>query len=165
MHTRCLIRRLLTAGMAVAALLTVPAHAAAPDADAQEVSRYVLTEAGLAKYTAAIQKLNKLAGPLNSKCDDATSASLSQAVAKADAVPGVKAAIQSVGMTTREYIVFSMSLLQIGIAAWGLEQPGGKLPPGVSMDNVRFYRAHKAAIDQLGAARQDDCTDDRDDDR
>ena len=160
-----LLRRLLTAGIAVANLMTVPAHAAAPDAETQEISRYVLAEAGLAKYTAATQKLGKLAASLTSKCDDEAPTSLNQIVAKADAAPGVKLAIHSAGMTTREYIVFSMSLLQVGFAAWGLDQPGGKLPPGVSMDNVKFYRVHKAAIEQLGAGKQDACDDDRDKDR
>jgi len=159
-----LLRWSLTAGIAMATLMTVPAHAAAPDAEAQEISRYVLTEAGLARYTAATQKLGSLAASLTSRCDDGTPASLNQFVAKADAAPGVKSTIQSAGMTTREYIVFGMSLLQVGIVAWGLDQPGGKLPPGVSMDNVKFYRAHKAAIDKLGAGKQDAC-DDRDDDR
>ena len=37
------------------------------------------------------------------------------------------------------------------LAAWALDQPGGKLPAGVSMDNVTFYRKHAATLDQLGA--------------
>jgi hypothetical protein len=152
-----LLRRLFTAGITVATLMTAPARAEAPDADAQEISRYALTDAGLAKYTAATQKLGKLAASVNSKCDDATSSSLSETVAKVDATPGVKAAIQSAGMTTREYIVFSMSLLQVGLAAWGLDQPGGTLAPGVSMDNVKFYRAHKAALEKLGTGKSDAC--------
>jgi hypothetical protein len=154
-----LLRQLLTAGITVATLMAPPAHAVLPDADAQEVSRYVLTDAGLAKYTTATQKLGTLAASVNSKCDDddATSSSLSQIVAKADAAPGVKAAIQSAGMTTREYIVFSMSLLQVGIAAWVADQPGGAPPSGVSMDNVKFYRAHKAAVEKLGTGKSGGC--------
>jgi hypothetical protein len=65
-------------------------------------------------------------------------------------------------MTTREYMVFSMSLLQTGIAAWGLEQPGGKLPPGVSKANVDFYKAHKATIERLSAGSKDKCDDSAD---
>ena len=66
-------------------------------------------------------------------------------------------------MTTREYMVFSMSLLQTGLAAWALEQPGGKLPPGVSKANVDFYKAHKAALEKLGAGSKDKCDDSGDD--
>jgi hypothetical protein len=53
-------------------------------------------------------------------------------------------------MTTREYVVFTFSLMQNGLAAWALEQPGGKLPPGVSQANVDFIRAHKADLDKMG---------------
>ena len=31
-------------------------------------------------------------------------------------------------MTAHEYVVFSFSLLQNGLAAWAVSQPGGKLP-------------------------------------
>jgi hypothetical protein len=136
------------------------------DRDTQEISRYVLTEAGLAKYSAATNNLSKLGKSVQSGCDDKddeSPSSLDKFVAKVDANPAAKAAIQSAGMTTREYMVFSMSLLQTGIAAWGLEQPGGKLPPSVSKANVDFYKAHKAAIEKLSAASKDKCDDSGDD--
>jgi hypothetical protein len=136
------------------------------DRDTQEISRYALTEAGLAKYSAATQHLNKLGNSDPSRCedkDDESPSSLDQFVAKIDAKPAAKAAIQSAGMTTREYMVFSMSLFQTGLAAWALEQPGGKLPPGVSKANVDFYKAHKATIDKLGAEMKDKCKDSGDD--
>ena len=134
------------------------------DRDAQEVSRYVLSEAGLAKYSAATHNLNKLgkSGQLN--CDDETESpsSLDKLVAKANANAGVKAAIQSAGMTAREYVVFSMSLLQTGLAAWGVEQ-GAKLPPSVSKANLDFYQTHKAAVEKLGGGKKDNCSDSGDD--
>jgi hypothetical protein len=42
-----------------------------------------------------------------------------------------------------------MSLLQSGIAAWGLSQPGGKLPPGFNKANVDFVNSHGPQLDQL----------------
>ena len=81
-------------------------------------------------------------------------------VAKLDATAGVRAAIQSAGMTTREFVVFSMSVLQAGLADWALGQPGGKLPPGVAMENVSFYRKHQAAMQTLGeSSKTADCGD------
>jgi hypothetical protein len=137
---------------------------AAADRDTEEVSRYVLTEAGLTKFSAASTNLSKLGkSSLTAGCDEDSPSSLDKVVAKADASPAVKAAIQGGGMTTREYIVFSMSLLQSGIAAWGMEQPGGKLPPGVSKANVDFYKSHKAAIDKLSVAKNAECGDSGDD--
>jgi hypothetical protein len=136
---------------AAAAIGTAPA--AAQDADSQEVMRYTLTDAGLAKYTKASQNLAALpGGPRGCATDDdsdSDSNSIAELAGKLDSTPGAKAAVQSAGMTSREYIVFSMSLLQSGIAAWGLSQPGRKLPPGVNKANVDFVNSHGPQLDQL----------------
>jgi len=127
--------------------------AAAQDADSQEVMRYTLTDAGLAKYTKASQNLAALPGgpPGCAKDDDSDSDSnsIAELAGKLDSTPGAKAAVQSAGMTSREYIVFSMSLLQNGLAAWALQQPGGKLPPGLNKANVDFVNSHGPQLDQL----------------
>ena len=83
-------------------------------------------------------------------------------VAHINSVPGAQAAIQSAGMTTREYVVFTLSLFQSGMAAWALTQPGGTLPPEVSKANVDFYRAHEQALHQLGPQQGSDTCSDRD---
>ncbi len=133
----------------IALALALPGLAAAQDADTQEINHYVLTEAGLAKYTAATQKLGALADQL-SACDEGEETqSLDEAVAGVDENAAAKAAIQSTGLTTREYLVFGMAAFQSGMAAWALSQPGGKLPPGVTMANVKFYRDHEAEIQDL----------------
>jgi hypothetical protein len=41
-------------------------------------------------------------------------------------------------------------MMQNGMAAWALKQPGGKLPPGVSQANVDFYNKHETAMAELG---------------
>lgn len=124
------------------------------DRDTREISSYVLTEAGLAKYTQATRNLGALAKRMSDACDDGDDGqdtqSLDDAVAHFDAIPGVRAAIKSAGMTTREYIVFTWSLFQNGMAALALDQPGAKLPPSVSMPNVTFYRKHETALKKLG---------------
>jgi rare lipoprotein A (peptidoglycan hydrolase) len=134
------------------------------DRDTQEIASYVLNEAVFAKYSQATRNLGQLAKRLPGDCDDTESSqSLDALAARFDAITGVKAAIKSAGMTTREYVVFSLSLFQNGMASWGLEQPGGKLPPGTSMANVNFYRAHEAAIKKLGeATKAADCDDGED---
>lgn len=147
-------RRLTFALAAVAAALLAPDAAVTqdfPDKDTREISNYVLSDAGLAKYTQATHGLAALAEKPGSQCDDSEGAqSLDEAVVRFDAVPGAKAAVRSAGMTTREYIVFSWSLAQSGMAAWALSQPGAKPTPGISMANVNFYRKHEAAITKLG---------------
>ncbi len=143
------------------ALLT-PAVAGAQnfsDRDSNEIAGYMLTDAALAKYTKAVHKLQPLMGQLPQDCEhDEAPQSLNGLAARMEGVPGVKAALKAVGMTSREYMVFSLSLFQNGLAAWALEQPGGKLPPGVKMANVNYYRAHEAELKKLGElTKQADC--------
>jgi len=148
-------REIAAATLAVAALLlTGPEVAGAQDKDAAEVQRYVLSDAALAKYSAATKNLAALP---RGDCtdDDSESQSIDQVAAKLAAAPGAKAAVQSAGMTPREYVVFSLSLFQNGLAAWALDQPGGKLPPGVSKANVDFVKRHGAELKRLEGVRPD----------
>ena len=138
------------------------------DAETREIESYVLTEAGLSKYAQATKYFNTHKKDMPKDCDsDDDSKSLAQLVARVNAIPAARAAVTSAGLTTREYFIFSFSLLQNGLAAWGLDQPGGKLPPGLSMANIKFIRAHQAAITKLNAASDsdsDDCDDRSSDD-
>jgi len=133
--------------------------ASAQDADSQEVMRYTLTEAGLAKFTQAARNIAGVPGACAQEEDDSEDLkSIDQMVAKMNSVPGVQAAVQSAGMTAREYVVFMFSMMQNGLAAWAVSQPGGKLPPGVSQANVDFYKKHEAKMAALG--KEDACGED-----
>ena len=152
------LERLHAALLLATALVAIPPPAmGAPDRDAQEISRYRLTDAGLAKHAQASRNLGALAKPPPEDCaegeaddSDGNDRSLDESVARLDAIEGVRKAIGSAGLTTREYVVFSWSVMQAALAAWALEQPGGKLPADVSMENVTFYREHAATLRQLG---------------
>jgi hypothetical protein len=143
------------AAMAIAFFSQSPAFA--QDADTQEVLRYTLTEAGLTKYINATKKLATL--PDSCEDEDADANSIADLVAKIDGTPGAKAAIQSTGMTTREYAVFSLAMIHNGLAAWAVSQPGGKLPPGVSQANVDFLKRNEAKTKELEGLGRDDCGD------
>jgi len=148
----------------VAAALGFAGLAAASESDKREISGYALTEAGLGKFTQATQNLAAVPGACaRGHTDDGGSGdeSLDQLVARLNAVPGAQAAIQSAGMTTREYIVFMWSMMESGLSAWAVKQ-NGKLPPGVQQANVDFYNKHEAAMAALG--EQDPCGNDEDDD-
>ena len=154
-------RRHLAKLLLVAAALALPGVATADDDDSREISNYVLTEAGLGKFKQATEKLSAVPGACakadDDDDDDSSSQSLDQMVAKLDAVPGAQPAIQSAGMTTREYVVFMWSIMQTGMSAWAQDQ-GGKLPPGVSQANVDFYKKHEADMKAIG--ENDPCDDD-----
>lgn len=158
------MRQVAAAALVGAALLfATPQIARAQDADTAEVQRYLLTDAGLAKYSQATKKLASLPRDSAACSDDGDgsgSQSIDQMAAKLGAVPGAKAAVQAAGMSLREYVVFSMSLLQNGLAAWALDQPGGKLPQGVSKANVDFVRKHDAQLKQLHGLSPHGCDDD-----
>jgi hypothetical protein len=136
-------------------LFGVARVASAQQADAAEVQRYVLTEAALAKYTQATKNL----AAVESACEDQDSdaQSIDEMVAALNAITGAREALQAAGMAAREYVVFSLSLLQNGLAAFAASQPGGQLPPGVSKANVDFVTKHNADLEQLAELQSEAC--------
>jgi hypothetical protein len=150
----------IVASLAIAA---AQSPAFAQDRDTREVSAYVMTEAGLARYTQATENL---AAVPDTGCADSASdeMSIDDQAAQIDAAPGAAAAIRAAGMTTREYVVFSWSLLQTGLAVWGQEQ-SGTLPADANKANVDFYRKHRADWARLEAMKSGcDSDDDSEDD-
>lgn len=146
----------------VAMATLIPGAAVSQDADTKEVLAYVLTDAGLAKYTAATRKLAALRGADSTNCDEGESddSSINAQAARLNALPATRAAIQSAGLSTREYVVLSWSILQNGLAAWAVSS-GGKLPAGASQANVDFYRQHEAQIQELQGLQSAGCDDDQ----
>lgn len=160
MFNRFKTARMVTVVSALAFLVPMAAGAQGlADHDTKEIAGYVLTDAALTKYAQAVRKLQPLKEQLQEDCDrEDAQESLNAMAARMDKVSGVKSALKGAGMTSREYLVFSLAVFENGMAAWALEQPGGKLPPGVKMANVNFYRAHKAELEKLGElTKQADC--------
>jgi hypothetical protein len=156
---------------AIVATLLAPAALPAPpavDRDTHEVNNFVLTEAAFNRFAQATKALEAATAHSTAACadDDDANNSIDVQTARLDKVPGASAAVHSAGLTTREYVVITWSLVQSGLAAWSLSKPGGRLPPGVSMANVDFYRAHAPAIEALRlTARSGGCGDSDDDGR
>jgi len=153
--------------IAASALVVLSPTGAGADAnrDTSEVNAYRLTDAGLASYTQAARNITQVGKQSSTTCaadedegDSGNGKSIDQMVASLDANAKIRSAIQSAGMTTREYVVFGMAVFQAGMTSWALDQPGGKLPPGMGMENVTFYRKHDAAMRKLGeSAKAADC--------
>jgi hypothetical protein len=136
----------------------LPQAGAAQDRDTQEIERYALTDAAFAKYKLASTRLAAVPGSGGS-CDedDDDNPSIAAGVAKLEAIPGAKAAVQSAGMSTREFVVFSWSIVHNSLAAWVVSQPGGKLPAGTSQANVDFIKKHDAELKSLPKGEEADC--------
>ena len=79
------------------------APARALEADKAEISRYALTESGLAKFAQATQHLQAIPGACAREDDDdgPDNESLDQMTARLNAIPGAQAAIQSAGMSAQ----------------------------------------------------------------
>jgi hypothetical protein len=136
--------------LAAAATLLVAPHVRAqalPEADQREVRAYSFTEAALARYVDATRRLAII--PLDCGAEEPPVGSLTEAAAKIDAVPGATAAVAAAGLTSRQYVVFAFALIENAFAAFELEQPGGRLPAGISMSNIEFLREHSAVIERL----------------
>jgi len=129
------------------------------DRDTREVLAYTLSESGLAKYSAATRNLAALPDGMPGACEEETGeGSIDEMVRSLNAWPGASNAIRAAGMTPREYIVFSWSLLHNALAAWSAGESGGSLPAGVSQANVDFVSRHEAELQRLSAATAgEDC--------
>ena len=138
------------ATLAFLALAAVAAPARAhnlSEADARELRAYTLTEAVFDRYAQATRNLSRVR---IQACDEPSGVtSIDEAAAKLDAVPAARSALHSAGMTSREYVVFAFSVLQSGIAANALGEPGGVVPPDVPRENVDFYLDHAGEMQRL----------------
>jgi hypothetical protein len=145
------------AAVALAAVVGVggakSARAQASDnADVAEISRYRLTEAKLDKFVQATRNLAEAARQhpeLAKEEKNDNNKTLTQMAALYDKHPPIKRAITSAGMTSREYITFMFAMLQAGMASWASQQPGAKVPPDVSRENIAFVDTHKEKLDAL----------------
>lgn len=157
--------RVLIACAVCLALPAVGSAQADSDADNREVTSYRLTQPALAKYAAATRALATVLAENPPDCDeDQNDQSLDAMVAEIRGIPAATEAIESAGMPVREYVVLTWAMVQAGFAAWGLDQPGGELPPGVSMANVEFFRAHEAEFQEAASLVEPyECDDNEDD--
>lgn len=151
-------RHLVSSCLLLSLLAICPARVFAQnggDADSQEVGRYHLTDAKLAKYAAATRGLADALADDPASCEEDDADSLTAMAARLDDIPEARAALAGAGMPSREYIVFGLAALQAGMASWALSQ-GGALPPGVSAENVGFYQAHQDEIQALTSLLPED---------
>ena len=136
--------------LAIAFLLPLPV-VAQPDADAQEIKSFRLTDASLAKYAQATRNIRRL--PIGN-CDLTSPAiAIDELASKLAAAPGAKTAVASAGMTTREYVVFGLAVAHSAMATYGADKAGGALPAG-TQSNVEFYKKHEGEFSELAGVPQ-----------
>ena len=141
----------------LAAVFGQQAHAAGSgDADLRELSRYTLTLTDIRKYAAAnanLAKQPKAEQEEDEAEDEDDDESLNAMTAKIERMPAARKAIESAGLTARQYAVITMALIQASMAQFAVEQ--GADPAKVARDasvnpaNIRFVKENKAELEKL----------------
>lgn len=128
--------------------------AQADNADAQTLAAYRLTDEAVGNFTQASRNLVaalRKDPSLERSLEGSDDSSIEETAAAYDAQPAVRKAIESADMTSKEYITFTYSLFQAGLAAWLVEEYGQQeLPEGTPRENVDYYLAHKDELAALG---------------
>jgi hypothetical protein len=146
--------------LALAAVAFVPqSQAATGDADLRELSRYQLTLAEVRKYAAAnanLAKHPKVAEDEDAEGDsdeDTSDESLDGMAARIGKIPEARKAIESAGLTVRQYAVITMALIQASMAQFAVDS--GADPAKVARDagvnpaNMKFVKEHKAELQKM----------------
>ena len=166
---RVFARVLAVAGLSLAAVAADASTAAAqPGGEGMEaiqrmfndpaLANYRLTSANLEKFVAATNALKALEDEdidiedrLN--MDDPEDVNLSEIAEAFDSEPQIKRAINSAGMTSRDYVTFLFSMMQAMFGSvmvqMGGEQALNDMPAGVLKDNIRFFVQNQAAFEAL----------------
>lgn len=143
-------------------LMCFGAQAAAPranDPDLQRVAQFRLDDQSMAKYIKAqqaVMQVSEAHPELETQTDDSSNAkTLDETIARVDKQPLLRAALASAGMSSSDYVLCSLALMQSGIYAWGVQMQGqkmwDKIPPGVPTENTKWVIAHKTELKKLQA--------------
>lgn len=154
-----LIRLFLVLAAAVAGDVR-PAAAQRPEPDSAEVAAYRMTEAALARVRTASQAvidtlgLDPAGGGPTGGDAPKGSGVVTRLAHEFSRRPAMLAAVESSGLTIREFTLFWLSVAFSQMVADAGE---GALPPQLAWyptENVEFYRRHREEIDALYLAVQ-----------
>ncbi|MBW3571298.1 MAG: hypothetical protein KY467_09340 [Gemmatimonadetes bacterium] len=166
---RVFARVLALAGLSLAAVAAdVSAASAQPGEGMQAIQQmfndpalrtYRLTSANLDKFLAATNALKALEDEDidiedHIDMDDPEDIDIGEIAAAFDNEPRIKRAINSAGMTSRDYVTFLFAMMQAMFGSvmvqMGGEQALNDMPDGVLKENIRFFTANQARFEALG---------------
>lgn len=151
-----------TTNAAPAATATADQSTGADLLDDAALARFRLTTTNVARATEATRNLARLsdADPQLAKrlSDDEglnDAKSIQQMADRLAAVPQVRRAIESAGISTRDYVLVLFTYTQVAVASVYAQQGRmDKLPANISKDNVAFAAAHRAEMTRFQQAMQ-----------
>ncbi|MBN8923871.1 MAG: hypothetical protein BGP10_08365 [Rhodanobacter sp. 68-29] len=148
------------AALALCAVAALPAACAASSSgSASDPQGFTLTDGFLAKYQAV--ETDSIKDPcqlspvkvLGLTGEGAGKATIDQMAARYDAQPGVHAMLASHGVTAKEMILGTVTLMSAAIQELKQQHPGMVQGNGaalqISAANMAFYQSHKQAIRQF----------------
>ena len=123
------------------------------EADIAVINSYRLTDAALCRYIAAARGFTGVQGlyPDALFKRGQVGPTIDELAAILERNPTNRAALTNAEMTSREYIIFAITMLQAAVGAWVVEQHGWEGLGADPRENVLFYQRHKAQLDSLTA--------------
>ena len=168
---RVFARVLALAGLSLAAVSADVSQAAAQQggmAEGMEAMQRMFRDPALANYRLTSANLDKFVRATNAlkalededidledriNMDDPEDVDLGEIAAAFDSEPRIKGAINSAGMTSRDYVTFMFSMMQAMFGSMmvqmGGEQALAEMPSGVLKDNIRFFTENQSAFEAL----------------
>jgi type I restriction-modification system DNA methylase subunit len=145
------LKRMLSLSVMVS-LVCVPFVHADVNADLKEVRSFQLTEKKLDQFTQALRNMAEAVekNPELAKQDNSlgSNASINDMVAAFDKIPPIKNAVETAGLSTREFVLFQMALMSAAMGHYLVKQ-GQKLPPEFSAEHATFYKQHEEKFKAL----------------
>jgi hypothetical protein len=148
----------MRSSLAVLAVLVAFAAPRAKADDTAEVQNYRLTMPVVKKFERvqeslyqSIRKDPSLATKYDKTPDDGSDQSIAATVKRMDAMPELKQAVVKAGLTTREYLLATLAMLQVGMAHAMSQSRGAdtsKLPANVRA-NLKLMEQNKAEFDRI----------------
>ncbi len=127
-------------------------------AERQEIAKHKLTMDNIGKTAIAAGKLRELEKDPQFKAilvNKEEANSLNDVITKMDATPQIRSAVQSSGLTSREFMLTVMAVASTRSAAKLTAMGGDAAKAAASLptspQNLRFYAAHEAEIEKLAA--------------
>jgi len=136
-----------------------PAAAASPSDDNATMASYTLDMNKIERLTAfmknaAAYKKSHPGEDIDVSLD--ASDNLETSIQKIEANATARDLLEKSGLTARDYVLTISAYLGAGMSAAMLStNPNAKLPEGVNPQNVEFIRIHKAELDQIRQAMEE----------
>ena len=165
---RVFVRMLALAGLSLAAVTADVSVAAAQPGEGMEAIQQMFRDPALANYRLTRPNLDKFIQATNAlkelededidiedrlNMDDPEDIDLGEIAAAFDSEPRIKNAINSAGMTSRDYVTFLFSMMQAMFGSMMVQMGGEEalagMESGVLKDNIRFFTENQAAFEAL----------------